>query len=249
MKSTEMTERDNIALPFLWANKLFKYCFPLYRLLYRLYRKIIDRHERILLKGIIQPGMTVVDVGANIGIYSAFFAKIVGNTGKVYAFEPSPHNFNLLQKYNKNKNLTLIQAAVGDTTGKITLYVSDKLNVDHRTYESGENREKIEIASYRLDDYLKSEKIDFIKMDIQGFEYQALLGMKNILQNNPDIKILMEFWPYGLAKAQSSTEELLDFLHKLGFRTELIEGNSRKECPPFSERKDFSYYASLLAFR
>jgi len=244
-----MTKIENIPLPFLLGNKLFEHCFPVYRRLYQFYKRFSDRHVGALLKEFINPGMTVIDVGANIGFYTAFMANIVGEKGRVYAFEPLPHNFNLLKKYNKSNNVTLVQAAVGDTTGEIVLYVSDKLNVDHRTYETDEKREKINISSYRLDDYLKNEKVDFIKMDIQGFEYHALLGMKNVLQSNPGIKVLMEFWPYGLIKAGCSPEKLLTFLHELDFKTEFIEKSGRKKCPPVPERNDFSYYQNLFAFR
>lgn len=244
-----MSERENISLAFRLGNQLYKHCFPVYNVLYKLYKKLSDRHERALVKDIISSGMTAVDIGANIGVYTAFLAKTVGQKGKVYAFEPSPHNFNLLKKCNKNNNVILVQAAVGDTTGQTILYVSDKLNVDHQTYETDEKREKIDVPSYRLDDYLRDEKVDFIKMDIQGFEYQALLGMKNILQTNPDIKVLMEFWPYGLKKAGASAEKLITFLHNLDFKTELIDGAARIPCPPLPERNDFSYYRSLLAFR
>jgi FkbM family methyltransferase len=244
-----MSERENINVALLLGNKLFEHCFPVYNVLYKLYKRFVDRYERTLLKDIIKPGMTVVDVGANIGIYTAFMTKIVGEKGKVYAFEPSPYTFNLLQKCVRNHNVTLVQAAVGDTTGRITLYLSDKLNVDHHTYETDEERQRIDIPSYRLDDYLKNEKVDFIKMDIQGFEYRALLGMKNILQTNHDIKVLMEFWPYGLTKAGTSPEELITFLHNLDFQTELVEAKCRKPCPTVAERNDFSYYRRLLAFR
>ncbi|MHC4571440.1 MAG: FkbM family methyltransferase [Planctomycetota bacterium] len=244
-----MTKTENIPLPFLLGNKLFEHCFPVYRILYKFYKKFSDRHVGSLLKEIISPGMTVIDVGANIGFYTAFMASIVGEKGKVYAFEPLPQNFNLLKKHNNHDNITLVQAAVGDKTGEITLYISDKLNVDHQTYETDEKREKIDVLSYRLDDYLENKRIDFIKMDIQGFEYQALLGMKNILQSNPDIKVLMEFWPYGLIKAGSSVERLLTFLHELDFQTELLEQNDRKKMPPIPKRNDFSYYRNLLAFR
>jgi hypothetical protein len=75
------------------------------------------------------------------------------------------------------------------------------------------------------------------------------LGMKNTLQSNPDIKILVEFWPYGLIKAGSSVEKLLTFLHELDFQTELLEWNGRKKIPPIPKGNDFSYYRNLLAFR
>ena len=66
------------------------------------------------------------------------------------------------------------------------------MNVDHRTYDTNEAREKIIIKMVNLDQYLGPKKIDFIKMDIQGFEYQALLGMKELLSANQHIKLVME---------------------------------------------------------
>ncbi len=86
-------------------------------------------------------------------------------------------------------------------------------------------------------------------MDIQGFEYQALLGMKNILQSNPKIKLIMEFWPWGHIKAGSSAEEVVKFLRELDFQIELMEGGKRLPCTPVPLRRDFSYYRSLFAFR
>jgi FkbM family methyltransferase len=244
-----MPGEEKVPLTLLLGNKLFEHCFPLYRILYKPYKMLTERQERAVLKEVIRAGMTVVDVGANIGIYTGFLAKLVGETGRVYAFEPSPYNFELLTRYTRSSNVTALQAAVGDKTGEISLYLSDKLNVDHRTYQSGEGRREIRVPSYCLDDYFKDEKIDFIKMDIQGFEYQALLGMKNILQSNPKIKLIMEFWPWGLMKAGSSAEEVVKFLRELDFQMELMEGGKRLPCPPVPQRRDFSYYHSLFVFR
>jgi FkbM family methyltransferase len=244
-----MPSEEKVPFVLLLGNKLFEHCFGLYRILYKPYKMITERQERGLLKEVIKPGMTAVDVGANIGIYTQLLAKLVGESGRVYAFEPSPYNFELLTRYTKGSNVTAVQAAVGDKTGEISLYLSDKLNVDHRTYQSGEGRTEIRVPSYRLDDYIKDEKVDFIKMDIQGFEYQALLGMKNILRSNPNIKLIMEFWPWGLIKAGSSAEELIELLKQFDFQTELLEGGKRLPCPPIPQRRDFSYYQSLFAFR
>ncbi len=250
-----MPSEEKVPFVLLLGNKLFEHCFALYRILYKPYKMITERQERALLMEFIRPGMTVVDVGANIGFYTGFLAKLVGETGRVYAFEPSPYNFELLTRYTRSSNVTAAQAAVGDKTGEISLYLSDKLNVDHRTYQSGEGRTEIRVPSYRLDDYFKDQKVDFIKMDIQGFEYQALLGMKNILRSNTNIKLIMEFWPWGLIKAGGSAEELVDLLKQLDFQTELLEGGKpatagkRLPCPPIPQRRDFSYYRSLFVFR
>jgi len=244
-----MTEKEKISSHLLLGNKLFHHFFPLYKILYPFYKRFSDKHEITIVKNYIKPDMTVVDIGANIGFYTNLMSKLVGEKGRVYAFEPSPQNFNLLQKYNRNNNVTLIQAAVAQSTGQIPLYISDKLNVDHRTYKTDEDRETVNVPSYRLDDYLKNQKVDFIKMDVQGFEYNALLGMENILKNNPQIKLLMEYWPYGLIQAGTTPEKLFAFLGNLGFQAAIIDSGQRKKCPPIPAQKDFAYYQTLFISR
>jgi FkbM family methyltransferase len=100
-------------------------------------------------------GAVVVDAGANIGIYSRFLARCVGPTGVVHSFEPSPENFSRLQRaVRKLANVRLSQAALGERSGKSNLYVSDKLNVDHRTYATqGDSRRIVPIDIIALDDY------------------------------------------------------------------------------------------------
>ncbi|PYI62703.1 MAG: hypothetical protein DMF07_12760 [Verrucomicrobia bacterium] len=107
------------------ANKLYQYVFPIYRLLYAAYKTRADRAERELLKQILFPGAVVVDVGANIGIYSEFLSRCVGPTGLVHSFEPSPDNFRRLRVATRNlSNVRLSQAAVGERSGESKLYIS-----------------------------------------------------------------------------------------------------------------------------
>ena len=95
----------------------------------------LDRAERQLLKKILFPGAVVVDARANIGIYSQFLSHRVGPSGVVHSFEPSPKNFmRLLSATRKLPNVHVCQAAVGERSAKTMLYISDKLNVDHRAY-------------------------------------------------------------------------------------------------------------------
>jgi len=117
----------------------------------------------------------VVDIGANIGYYTLIFARLVGEQGRVFAFEPDPANFSLLAKnvaVNNYHNVELIQKAVSDQTGNARLYLSPKSTVDHRIYSSNDNRKFIDVEAVRLDDYFldNNGKIDFIKMDIQGLK-------------------------------------------------------------------------------
>jgi FkbM family methyltransferase len=197
------------------GNKLYERAFPIYRPLYGAYKAYVDRAERQLLSAILFPGAVVVDAGANIGIYSQFLSRCIGPTGVVHSFEPSPENFKrLLAATRKLPNVRLSQAAVGESSRRSRLYISDKLNVDHRAYvPGGESRHTVPIEMIALDDYFKpGERVDLIKMDIQGYELHALRGANRVLADNPGIKLLFEFWPYGLKQAGASWVELIEAL-------------------------------------
>src|SRR5438477_13063030 len=127
------------------ANKVYEHAFPIYRPLYAAYKTYADRAERELLRKILFQGAVVVDVGANIGIYSRFLSRCVGPTGLVHSFEPSPDNFRRLCAATRDlSNVRLTQAAVGERSGECKLYLSDKLNVEHRAYkDDGEFRHAV----------------------------------------------------------------------------------------------------------
>jgi FkbM family methyltransferase len=124
------------------ANKLYQRAFPIDRPLYAAYKTYSDRAGRQLLRKILFPDAVVVDVGANISLYSEFLSRCVGPTGLVHSFEPSPDNFKRLSAATRElSNVRLTQAAVGERSGVCKLYVSDKLNVDHRAHNAnGDSR-------------------------------------------------------------------------------------------------------------
>jgi FkbM family methyltransferase len=199
------------------GNKIYDHAFPIYSLCYRAFKAYTDRAERKLLRSILSAGAVVVDAGANIGVYSQFLSRCVGPTGVVHAFEPSPKNFRRLQfATHKLANVHLSQTAVGKCSGRSKLYLSDKLNVDHRTYlAEGDSRHSVPIDIVALDDYFKpGQRVDFIKMDIQGYELHALRGANRVLADNPNAKLLLEFWPYGLKQAGTNWIELIDTLER-----------------------------------
>ena len=197
------------------GNMIYDHAFPIYRLCYSGFKAYADRAERRLLKTILSPGDVVVDAGANIGVYSKFLSCCVGPKGVVHSFEPSPENFKRLQSaVQKLANVRLCQLAVGECSGTGNLYLSDKLNVDHRTYTSqAGSRRAVPIDMIALDDYFKpGERVDLIKMDIQGYELHALRGANRVLADNPAAKLLLELWPYGLEQAGANWLELIDTL-------------------------------------
>ena len=137
------------------GNNVYQHAFPIYRPLYTAYKAYADRAERQLLKKILFQGAVVVDVGANIGIYSEFLCGCVGPTGLVHSLEPSPDNFSLLSTAARHlSSVRLIQAAVGERSGECKFYISDKPNVDHRAYKAdGDSRRAISTQMVALDDY------------------------------------------------------------------------------------------------
>ena len=194
------------------GNKIYDHAFPIYRVCYRAFKAYADRAERQLLKRILSEGAVAVDAGANIGIYSQFLSRCVGPTGVVHSFEPSPENFRRLQSATRKlANVRLSQAAVGECSERSKLYVSDKLNVDHRTYATkGDSRCAVAIDIIALDDYFRpGQRVDLIKMDVQGYELHALRGGNRVLADNPTAKLLLEFWPYGLKQAGANWTELV----------------------------------------
>jgi FkbM family methyltransferase len=232
------------------GNKLYDRAFPIYRLCYRAFKAYADRAERHLLKTILSAGDIVVDAGVNIGIYSQFFSRCVGPTGVVHSFEPSPENFKRLQSATRKlANVRLSQAAVGEHSGRSKLYVSDKLNVDHRIYPTeGDSRRSVPVEMVALDDYFKpGERVDLIKMDIQGYELHALRGANRVLADNPAAKLLLEFWPYGLEQAGAKWLELIETLQTKNMSVSQITNYGLIPFRSDSVRVSPQWYVNLFA--
>ena len=123
------------------------------------------RHEQTivnLVKNEIKKGDVVIDIGAHIGYYTVLFAKLVGPKGKVFAFEASPTNFEILKKnvnVNGYQNVTLNNKAVSDKDGKLTLYSTGRTSTENFLFKpenfvgSSKIKDTIEIDSITLDEY------------------------------------------------------------------------------------------------
>lgn len=192
-------------------------------------------HEKTatdLVKNEIKEGDTVLDIGANIGYYTLLFAKLVGPTGKVFAFEPEPKNFKLLKKNveeNNYKNTQFFQNAVSDKDEKLKFYISDESSAANQLFQPKKFNEIIEVDSIKLDNFFsKDTKIDFVKIDIQGAEGTAIKGMISLLKNNPEIKIMQEWWPEAIKKYGMESDEHLKILESLGYKFYEIDGQNDK---------------------
>jgi FkbM family methyltransferase len=200
-----------------------------------------ERDTRILFESILRPGMQVIDLGAYIGYFSLVAAKCVGKTGKIYAFEPDPTNFDLLIKNihaNKRESIIVpLQKAVSNQNGTYSLFLANKDGTGSSLYGTpaiGKN--KVAVDTISLDNYLEMQgwpHIHLIKMDIEGAEKAALDGMKQLATRNPGLKLIMEFCPLNQVAAGVKPEVLFSTLVDLGFHkfSVIEEGQHTVQIP------------------
>jgi len=218
---------------------------------------IFEPHETELVARLVKKGDVVIDIGANIGYYTLLLAQCVGETGRVYAFEPHPANAALLRRTiaeSGYQNVVVEEKAVSINSGPITLYESADGSVDHRIVES--DGKALCIQAVSLDDYFAAgEIVNFIKMDIQGAEGWAIKGMAKLLARSPEVALLSEFEPWGLAQSGIGPRGYLDLLAEHGFAVYEVDGSGTGETPAdfdapsnrCASTKDA--YASLLCIK
>ena len=141
--------------------------------------------HKILLEKIAKPGMTVLDIGANIGYYALMELGLIGSSGKLIAVEPSPKNidiFNMNLKLNNISGIRVIDGAISDKSEKKDFYLAEQgnLNTFHATGTGLQHLtgEVVEVNSYTVPEIMQGEgKLDLIRMDVEGHEVEVLNGM------------------------------------------------------------------------
>jgi FkbM family methyltransferase len=189
-----------------------------------------------ILHRYLKEGMTFVDLGANVGFYTFVARSLVGDKGRVFAFEPFPRNAQLIRasiRENSFTNVTIVEAAVSDRNGKASFHLSPDANSEHSLldldfkYNGQQRPAKIDVDLVTIDSFFEKnvgdKKVDFIKMDIEGSEYEAVKGMKKILENNRHLVLLAEFWPNGFRKGGHDPYEFLNSLSTSGFSIHIID--------------------------
>lgn len=177
--------------------------------------------ETLALLRMLQPGMTVVDVGAHVGYYSVLCAQRVGRAGRVIAFEPEAQNRRLLHAnllLNDCANVAVHASAVDAAAGSARLFLSDSNRGDHRLHAVA-GRRSVAVDTVSLDAALAGLALDFVKIDTQGAEPRVLHGMAGLIASQRErLGMMLEFAPGLLSRAGVATDSFAAQLAALDAR-------------------------------
>lgn len=178
---------------------------------------------------ILKPGMVVIDVGANLGIFTLHALR--GNC-EVYSFEPTPETYAILEQnilvngYEFSNKIHTFNLAVSDRAGTVAFAKSEIACGHNSMFPENKNDEIIEVQTVSLDEQLKDiPKVDIVKIDVEGAERLVLAGMKDIIRKNPDIYIFMEFG-INLQRSGVDMETFLDEILEMELHIDVIDDNT-----------------------
>ncbi len=189
--------------------------------------------ESQLVQQYLKPGMTIYNIGANLGYYVLLSSKCIGSTGKVFAFEPEAANLELLHRTvseNMCRNIEILPVAVSSQSGTATLSLSQTNSGDHQLNAIAD-RAQIPVPTVSIDEFIAQGHAppDVIIMDVQGSELDVLRGAKTILAQRKPLILFMEYWPSGLnARHVNGAMELLDILERAGFHLARIDERAQQ---------------------
>lgn len=188
-----------------------------------------ERWETSVFVSHLRRGMSVLDLGGNIGFYTMLARSIIGPEGNVVTFEPYPRSAALICssiEANGYKNVTVVQAGVSDSNSIGKLYLSSSSWAEHSLLDLGhtkpaEDGHTMDVEFVTVDEALEKLNHDFhvdiMKIDIEGAEWRAVHGMNKVLACNPKLTIMTEFWPHGFSRAGITPQQYLEFLQDAGF--------------------------------
>jgi FkbM family methyltransferase len=210
----------------------------LYARLYFVYKRRVEARCISAVSAWITSGSVVVDVGAHVGFFTVEFARRVGESGTVLAFEPAQSNVELL-RWNLRRfalnNVTVMEAALWERSGEGMLYLNPVHPGDHRTFPGDLVRPAKPTPLVSLDDFLETfpapRPISLVKIDVQGAELRVLRGMVRTLDRYPDAVLLVEYTPSALTAAEDSPEGFLDFFSSRGYKPALFSESEGQFLP------------------
>lgn len=195
------------------------------------YRGIHEPLPTAWVRREVEPGMTVIDVGANLGYYALLEAVRAGPGGRVYALEPVPTTYDLLCRnleLNRATNVEPHCLALAAAPGPMTMRLPRRRNwahLPHPALNSARARRlaalphsAVEVEATTLDAFVRDARIrslHFLRMDVEGFEIEVIRGAQETLSRHRPLKVLMELHPF-LSEDGRPFAELVLALHEAG---------------------------------
>lgn len=215
------------------------------------YMSLISREETILTRFDPQPGDIVVDIGANLGRYTVIAAKKVRNEGSVISIEANPAIFNLLTKniqLNELSNVIPLNYAVFSEKTKIKFFVNNDLrnnqygtvnsDIDNFANKGLEQHVYVDantIDSILLENSIKIQDVKWIKIDVEGAEFDVIKGSKELISNAKDLRIIVEI--HNLSNGMTYHKEIKDFLESFGYKIDFEERRPSGESHVIFKKK------------
>lgn len=231
---------------------------PLEKLLSRRYLA----HEYKALDVLIKKGATVIDIGANIGTHAVYAAKLAGETGRVYAFEPIPETYWRLREniaLNHAANISTHMNAVKERDGHDTMHVfatdfSEWNSFGIPATDEAKPTHTLKVPTVTLDTFCREnaiDGIDFLKIDVEGTEADVFAGAQRLLTEGKIGVLSFEVSQAPLKGTGRTAKELFDTLHRFGYKVYEFNPHTRAFTGPVtnSEVEYGNYYASKTPLR
>lgn len=208
-----------------------------------------EKEDMDLMRRIVRPGDTVVDIGAHEGFFTLLFAGLVGERGRVFSFEPNPENLRYLRrnvKLNRGKCVRIYPVAAGSGRGNGILHLNEGQGAwGSFTDFWGDTTRERRVAVETLDHALGSMggRIDFIKVDTEGHDFEVLKGAAGLLKRyHPGlcVEVSLSFW----SVMSASLDDMLNFLKDMGYKLYVCI-NGRLQPYLWPHERVFNLYAFL----
>jgi FkbM family methyltransferase len=180
-----------------------------------------DANVEAALRARLRPGATFLDVGANIGIFTALGARLVGSEGRVIAVEPVPRNAALIERMRRGNafaNVRVVRAAASDRAGTVALRTASATSNATTPEAAGVRLRQadaatVEVPAIVLDEALGDlDRLDVVKIDVEGMEPRVLRGLRRTLERFRPA-LITEFHPWAIERA--SREDPIGVLREL----------------------------------
>lgn len=251
----EATKRGDSNIIKYWKGGLKIKCYLDSFLARLIYLEDFENTEIDFINNFLKEGDIFIDIGSNIGLFSLNASVKVGPRGKIVSFEPTPVTYNrLIENINLNgfNNIKPFQIAISDKTEKKQLLISKDGYDAWNSFgmpTRGANLEKVEVVCYKIDEIDKIDsdfhKASLIKIDIEGWELNALKGGAEFFSKPDAPTLLIEFTDDNAKNAGTSCREIYLFLQQLGYQMYEYDSSNNIMIP--SKLKEYYPYENLIA--